>query len=97
MTGFPKIKGLLFDLDGVLYVGSRVIGGAIDAVERIRVGGIPCRFVTNTSTLSLDSPQQKNKFPWLFHIQTGTHQRAPGTIALPETATRTGVSLFAGG
>ena len=54
-----NIKGLLFDLDGVLYVGSRAIEGAADAVERIRSGGIPCRFVTNTSTLSLDSLQQK--------------------------------------
>jgi len=59
MNNLPKIKGLLFDLDGVLYVGSRVIEGAIDAVERIRASGIPCRFVTNTSTLSLDSLQQK--------------------------------------
>jgi HAD superfamily hydrolase (TIGR01458 family) len=59
MNDSRKIKGLLFDLDGVLYVGSRVIEGAIDAVERIRSSGIPCRFVTNTSTLSLDSLQQK--------------------------------------
>ncbi len=56
---FQMIKGLLFDLDGVLYVGSQVIEGAIDAVERIRASGISCRFVTNTSTLSLDSLQQK--------------------------------------
>jgi ribonucleotide monophosphatase NagD (HAD superfamily) len=59
MNDFPEIKGLLFDLDGVLYVGSRVIEGAIDAVGRIRASGISCRFVTNTSTLSLDSLQQK--------------------------------------
>jgi HAD superfamily hydrolase (TIGR01458 family) len=59
MNNSLKIKGLLFDLDGVLYVGSRVIEGATHAVERIRSGGIPCRFVTNTSTLSLDSLQQK--------------------------------------
>jgi HAD superfamily hydrolase (TIGR01458 family) len=59
MNNSLKIKGLLFDLVGVLYVGSRVIEGATHAVERIRSGGIPCRFVTNTSTLSLDSLQQK--------------------------------------
>jgi len=49
------IRGLLFDLDGVLYVGSQVVDGAIDAVERIRSSGISCRFITNTSTLSVDS------------------------------------------
>lgn len=59
MSSLAKIKGLLIDLDGVLYVGSRVIDGAIDAVERIRASGIPRRFVTNTSTLSLDSLHQK--------------------------------------
>jgi HAD superfamily hydrolase (TIGR01458 family) len=59
MNNFQVIKGLLFDLDGVLYVGSQVIEGAIEAVEHIRASGIPCRFVTNTSTLSLGSLQQK--------------------------------------
>jgi HAD superfamily hydrolase (TIGR01458 family) len=59
MKDLPAIRGLLFDLDGVLYVGSRVIEGAIDAVERIRASGIQCRFVTNTSTLSLDTLLRK--------------------------------------
>lgn len=52
-------KGILFDLDGVLYVGSHAIEGAVDAVARIQTSGMPCRFVTNTSTLSLASLQQK--------------------------------------
>lgn len=59
MNSLPHIKGVLFDLDGVLYVGSKPIMGAIDAVARIRDSGIPCRFVTNTSTLSLISLQNK--------------------------------------
>jgi ribonucleotide monophosphatase NagD (HAD superfamily) len=46
MNRLPKIKGLLFDLDGVLYVGSRVIEGAIEAVEyagntKVRIIGKP--------------------------------------------------------
>ena len=53
------IKGILVDLDGVLYVGSQPIAGAIQAVDTIRASGLPCRFVTNTSTLSLISLQQK--------------------------------------
>lgn len=59
MSLFPGIKGLLFDLDGVLYIGSRPIEDAVATVERIRGTGIPCRFVTNTSTLSLASLQKK--------------------------------------
>jgi HAD superfamily hydrolase (TIGR01458 family) len=53
------IKGIMIDLDGVLFVGTQVIEGAIDAVERIRASGVPCRFVTNTSTFSLTSLQSK--------------------------------------
>lgn len=56
---FSAIKGILFDLDGVLYIGSQAIEGAVDAIERIRAGGMPCRFITNTSTLSLTSLQHK--------------------------------------
>jgi HAD superfamily hydrolase (TIGR01458 family) len=46
------VQGLLCDLDGVLYVGSRPVEGAAEALRRIRAAGLPIRFVTNTSTLS---------------------------------------------
>jgi HAD superfamily hydrolase (TIGR01458 family) len=59
MKSLSSIKGMLFDLDGVLYIGSNAIEGAVDAVARIRASGLKCRFVTNTSTLSLASLQQK--------------------------------------
>ena len=59
MNTLSNINGVLFDLDGVLYVGSSAIKGAVEAVGKIRVSGMPCRFVTNTSTLSLASLQQK--------------------------------------
>ena len=55
MKPLMGIKGVLFDLDGVLYIGSNVIDGAIDAVERVRSSGTQCRFITNTSTLSQTS------------------------------------------
>ncbi len=54
-----SIRGILFDLDGVLYVGNQVIEGAIDTVSDIKKAGYSCRFITNTSTLSLSSLQQK--------------------------------------
>ncbi|HWU35043.1 MAG TPA: TIGR01458 family HAD-type hydrolase [Methylovorus sp.] len=59
MEPLNAIKGVLFDLDGVLYIGGKPVEGAVDAVERIRNAGLPCRFVTNTSTLSLASLQAK--------------------------------------
>jgi HAD superfamily hydrolase (TIGR01458 family) len=59
MKTLSNIKGILFDLDGVLYIGSNAIEGAVDAVQKIRDSGLICRFVTNTSTLSLSSLQEK--------------------------------------
>ena len=59
MLNPSSIKGMLFDLDGVLYIDSQPIDGAIEAVDTIRASGMPCRFVTNTSTLSLTALQQK--------------------------------------
>jgi len=59
MDKLQNIKGILVDLDGVFYVGSKTIEGAVDAVTKIRSSQIQCRFVTNTSTLSLLSLQNK--------------------------------------
>ncbi len=58
MSLLANVKGLLLDLDGVLYVGSQPIAGAAQAVARIRKH-IRCRFITNTSTRSLHSVHQK--------------------------------------
>ncbi|MGP1716840.1 MAG: TIGR01458 family HAD-type hydrolase [Methylophilus sp.] len=59
MFHFNAIKAVLFDLDGVLYIGNQLIPGALAAVAQLRKAGIAVRFVTNTSTLSLASLQQK--------------------------------------
>ncbi len=43
------LKGLLLDLDGVVYVGGRLLPGSLEAVLRIRSAGIPVKFITNTT------------------------------------------------
>ena len=53
------IRGVLFDLDGTLYLGDEAIAGAPDAVEAARSRGIACRFVTNTSTKSAQTILEK--------------------------------------
>ena len=45
-----QIKGILFDLDGFLYVGNQVIEGAGDTLAWLQEQHIPFRFITNTST-----------------------------------------------
>lgn len=51
---FSRVKGLLFDMDGVWFVGEVPVPGAIETLAHIRATGLPCRFITNTTTRSLD-------------------------------------------
>ncbi len=44
------LRGILFDMDGVLYVGEHVVPGAVETLQWCRSAGIPFRFLTNTSS-----------------------------------------------
>lgn len=52
MKALQGIRGILIDLEGVLYVGCRVIDGAVEAIRYLKARHIPHRFVTNTTTQS---------------------------------------------
>ncbi|HEX6972632.1 MAG TPA: HAD-IIA family hydrolase [Limnochordia bacterium] len=41
------LQGFLFDLDGTIYLGERLIPGAAEAIERLRAAGRRVRFVSN--------------------------------------------------
>jgi HAD superfamily hydrolase (TIGR01458 family) len=45
------IRTVLLDLDGTLYVGSRVVAGAPEAVRWLRDQGLTVRFCTNTDSI----------------------------------------------
>jgi HAD superfamily hydrolase (TIGR01458 family) len=53
------VRAVLIDLDGVLYVEDTPIAGAVPAVQRLRAGGLPLRFVTNTTAYSRDRTLRK--------------------------------------
>lgn len=44
-----RLKGLLVDLDGTLYVGDEPVEGARSALERVHSAGLELRYVTNTT------------------------------------------------
>lgn len=44
------MHGILFDLDGVFYVGDRIIPGALETLAWVREQAIPHLFLTNTSS-----------------------------------------------
>jgi phospholysine phosphohistidine inorganic pyrophosphate phosphatase len=48
----PRPRGLLFDMDGVLYNAEQPIEGAAEALAWVTARGIPRLFVTNTTSRS---------------------------------------------
>ncbi len=44
------IRGVLLDLEGVIYEGESAIPGAVDAVEGLERHGLRVRYITNTTT-----------------------------------------------
>ena len=47
-----RIKGVLFDLDGVFYVGDSIIPGGNETLKWLQINKIDYKFVTNNTTLS---------------------------------------------
>ena len=47
--GRMRVRGLLVDLDGTLYVGDDPVRGAREAVGRLKSSGLVLRYVTNTT------------------------------------------------
>lgn len=48
------IRAALFDLSGVLYIGDKLIPGALEAIDRLYDAHLPVRFITNTTRRSRD-------------------------------------------
>jgi phospholysine phosphohistidine inorganic pyrophosphate phosphatase len=44
-----RVAGLLVDLDGTLYVGDEPVEGALEAIGKLKTGGLKFRYVTNTT------------------------------------------------
>jgi HAD superfamily hydrolase (TIGR01458 family) len=53
------IAALLIDLDGVLYVEDERVPGSLEALKRLRDGGLALRFVTNTTAHSRERTLRK--------------------------------------
>ncbi len=53
------MRGILFDLDGVLYEAEQPLPGAAEAMAEIQAMGIPHRFLTNTTTRSRQALVEK--------------------------------------
>ncbi|MEW6625083.1 MAG: TIGR01458 family HAD-type hydrolase [Bacillota bacterium] len=59
MDQLKNIKGFLIDLDGVLYIDDEPIPGAVEAIAYLKDQGFILRFITNTTTQSIDSIYNK--------------------------------------
>tara|TARA_Y100001970_G_scaffold284297_1_gene401347 strand:- start:60 stop:845 length:786 start_codon:yes stop_codon:yes gene_type:complete len=54
MIKLENIKGMLIDLEGVLYNGDNIIEGAIDSINKVKSSNIQIRYLTNTTTTTKD-------------------------------------------
>lgn len=61
METLHKVRGILFDLEGVLYVGDQVIEGALETIRFIKDRRLPHLYLTNTTTKSRAALSQKLK------------------------------------
>jgi HAD superfamily hydrolase (TIGR01458 family) len=55
MAELPDVALALVDLDGTVYVGTRPLPGAVEAVAQLRDLGVMVRFVTNTDSVTPDA------------------------------------------
>lgn len=74
------MQAILFDLDGVFYVGEQLIAGALDALAWCKQAQIPYLFVTNTTSKPISAIVDKLAG---FGIQADTNH-----IMSPPVATR---------
>ena len=52
MGRLDRVETVLLDLDGTLYVGSKVVDGAPEVVRWLRGRGVAVRFCTNTDSVT---------------------------------------------
>ena len=56
---FEHLRHFLLDMDGTVYLGDRLIPGAVDFIQAIRKSGRTCLFITNNSSKSRIEYAQK--------------------------------------
>jgi HAD superfamily hydrolase (TIGR01458 family) len=54
-----EIRGVILDIDGVLYAGGKAVEGGKETITRLRDNGIPFRCVSNTTSRSRRSIAEK--------------------------------------
>ena len=50
MTEITNVKGLLIDLEGVLYSDNNLTPGSIEVIKELKKNSLKLRFLTNTTT-----------------------------------------------
>ncbi len=58
MSKFSRVRTVLCDLDGVVWLAHQPIAGSVDAVVRMRASGHRVLFVTNNSASTIADQEQ---------------------------------------
>jgi 4-nitrophenyl phosphatase len=73
-----RLRLVIFDLDGVVYRGDRVVAGAPELIRRVREHGLTVRFATNNSMLE---PSEFVSRLAALHIAAGEDELVTSTMA----------------
>ena len=84
-----RTKGLLIDLDGVIYQGNRLVPGAGEAVAWMTANNIPHVFLTNTTSKPISAIREK--------LHALGVQAATSEILTPAVAARSWLETHASG
>ena len=76
-----RYDSVLFDLDGVLYIGANAVPGAPEAVAAVRAAGLRVAFVTNNASRTPDTVAE--------HLTTLGIGAAPGDVVTSAQAAAT--------
>lgn len=74
------VQAILLDIAGVLYDGGTPVPGSVESVSRLQEGGIPLRFVTNTSRQSFEQVMRQLEAMG-FDLEPDQLYTAPAAVA----------------
>ena len=88
------VRGILFDMDGVVYNDRHLIAGAVEAIDWVRARGIPHLFLTNTTSKSCAALSEKLLGLGIRAAETEILTPAAAAAEWLRTGPQTQIALF---
>ena len=94
-SSLSEIRGLIIDMDGVLWRGNEALPGAVDLIPALRQKSIPFMLVTNNASASPTNVQNKLHTIWVDIEEEEVLGSAEGTTVWLGEQIEPGTAVFA--